>query len=280
MSPYHDVRMSKGVPSIVTVHDLCIDELASVYPRHIRAYYLALLRHNLRRASFVITVSETSREKLTERYDIAPDRVGVVYNTPPAAFAVDAGAGLIAEFRKRHGVGGPILFYPGGTEHRKNVRRLVEAFARLARQNDGLTLLVTGEKDARWEVALAGVPDGAIRRVRFSGRLDDAGLRLAYAAVDAVVYPSLCEGFGRVCLEAMDTGTPLACSDLAVMREVAGDYAHYFDPNDIGAIAGAMTAALGEGRRSPARDARFRDVAVREAFLNIVDQFASGRPSA
>jgi glycosyltransferase involved in cell wall biosynthesis len=112
----------------------------------------------------------------------------------------------------------------------------------------------------------------------FAGWLNDAELRLAYAAADAVVYPSLCEGFGRVCLEAMDTGTPLACSDLLVMREVAGDYAYYFDPYKVESIAEAVLAALSEGRCNPVRDARFQDAAVKASFLLAMDRFQKTIP--
>lgn len=276
MSPYHDVRMPKGMPSVISVHDLCLDELGSIYPRRIRAYYLALLRRNLRRAALVITVSETSRNKLVERYGIDPDRVGVVYNTPPAAFEWTAEEGAIVDFSQRYGANVHLLFYPGGSEYRKNVTRLVQAFSHLAQQDDGLVLLVTGNKDSRWDAALAESPDASGQRVVFAGRLSDAELRLAYAAADAVVYPSLCEGFGRVCLEAMDTGTPLACSDLPVMREVAGDYAHYFDPYNVKSITAAVSAALSEGRCSPVRDARFQSPAVRASFLFAMDRFISG----
>lgn len=278
MSPYHDVRMPKGVPSAIGVHDLCLDELKSVYPRRIRAYYLTLLRHNLRRAALVITVSETSRNKLIERYGADPDRVGVVYNTPPVAFEGAAEAAAIADCRKRYCTDGHLLFYPGGSEFRKNVTRLVQAFTLLAQQDASLVLLVTGKADPRWDAALAEIPDALRQRVVFAGRLNDAELRLAYAAADAVVYPSLCEGFGRVCLEAMDTGSPLACSDLQVMHEVAGEYAHYFDPYKVEAIAGALVAALSEGRCHPVRDARFQDAAVKASFLLAMDRFQKTIP--
>jgi glycosyltransferase involved in cell wall biosynthesis len=278
MSPYHDVRMPKGVPSVIGVHDLCLDELKSVYPRRIRAYYLTQLRHNLRRAAFVITVSETSRNKLVERHGVAPERVGVVYNTPPGAFGVAADAETIAGFRQRYCADGPLLFYPGGSEYRKNVTRLMQTFTRLAQRDEGLILLVTGNKDPRWDAELAGIPDALRQQMVFAGRLNDAELRLAYAAADAVVYPSLCEGFGRVCLEAMDTGTPLACSDLPVMREVAGDYAHYFDPHNVESIIEAVSVALSDGRRSPVRDPRFQGPAVRASFLLAMDRFQKTIP--
>jgi glycosyltransferase involved in cell wall biosynthesis len=273
MSPYHDVRMPKGVPSVISVHDLCLDELDTIYPRRIRTYYLALLRHNLQRAACVITVSETSRKKLIERYGVEPDRLEVVYNTPPAAFERSAETAAIDCFRRRYCSAGRLLFYPGGSEHRKNVMRLIQAFFKLAQRDTDLTLLVTGNSDQRWGTVLNELPDALRQRVVFAGRLNDIELRLAYAAADAVVYPSLCEGFGRVCLEAMDTGTPLACSDLPVMREVAGDYAHYFDPHDVESICRAADAALSEGHRSPVKDVRFQASSVKASFLFAMDRF-------
>lgn len=271
MSPYHDVRMPRDVPSVIGVHDLCIDELASVYPRRIRAYYLALLRHNLHYADFVITVSKTSRSKLVKRYGIAQERVGVVYNTPPPDFESDVDAAAVTGFCKRHGVAGRLLFYPGGSEYRKNVGRLIQAFAVLVKSDVNQTLLVTGNSDCRWRDALTNT-SGAIReRVKFTGMLSDRDLRIAYAAADAVVYPSLCEGFGRVCLEAMVAGTPLACSDLPVMREVAGEYACYFDPYDSGAIAAAIEQAMAQGRRAFENDVRFSSTTAKADFLAAMD---------
>jgi glycosyltransferase involved in cell wall biosynthesis len=101
--------------------------------------------------------------------------------------------------------------------------------------------------------------------------LSEEEIQLAYAAADAVVYPSLCEGFGRVCLEAMEAGTPLACSDLSVMREVADDYACWFDPYDIGSIVAAIEKALFQNRTSVVRDDRFQAQAVHNSFLAVMD---------
>lgn len=276
MSPYHDVRMPKGVPCVIGVHDLCMEELGSVYPRRIRAYYLALLRLNLRRAALVITVSETSRSKLIERYGMAPERVEVVYNTPPAAFEAPAEPTAIADFRQRYGTAGHLLFYPGGSEYRKNITRLVQGFVRLAQRNNDLILLVTGQQDPRWNTVLTEIPEPLRQHVMFTGTLSDAELQVAYAAADAVVYPSLCEGFGRVCLEAMVTGTPLACSDLPVMREVAGDYAQYFDPFDVESITDAVAATLSRGRCEPVRDALFQGSVVKESFMRSMARFFEG----
>ena len=272
LSPYHDVRMPKGVPSVIGVHDLCLDELVTVYPRRIRLYYLALLRINLSRASHVITVSQTSRDKLIRRYGIPPQSISVVYNSSSPHFGYAADADSVVEFKSRFAKGGRFVLYPGGSEFRKNVGRLAEAFAQLSKTVLDLTLLVTGSEDQRWREALAHIPTNIRGRVVFSGKLTDAALCLAYAAADVVVYPSLCEGFGRVCLEAMEAGAPLACSDLPVMREVAGNYACYFDPLDAVAIKNGINQALMKGRCNPVGDSRFAEAVVRTDFLASMDE--------
>ena len=275
LSPYHDVRMPKGVPSVIGVHDLCLDELVTVYPRRIRLYYLALLQSNLSRASHVITVSQTSRDKLIQRYGIPPQSISVVYNASTPYFDYAADADAVEEFKKRFVNGGRFVLYPGGSEYRKNVGRLAEAFAQLTQTVSDLTLLVTGSEDQRWTEALSHIPTNIRHRVAFSGKLSDAALRLAYAAADAVVYPSLCEGFGRVCLEAMEAGAPLACSDLPVMREVAGDYACYFDPKDVSSMIECIIKILEREPCKPVQDVRFGKKAVNFSFIKAMDELTA-----
>lgn len=273
MSPYHDVRMPKNITSSICVHDLCFDELAGVYPRRIRSYYLNLLKHNLRCASSVITVSETTRKKLAERYEIKTDKVSVVYNTLPDSFMPSANPHEVRAIRSRYAKGGHLLFYAGGSEYRKNVDNLALGFSIFLEKNPLACLLVTGDSNHRWDSALEKLPKNLSAAIVFAGKLSDQELYLAYKAADAVVYPSLCEGFGRVCLEAMGTGTPLACSDLPVMHEVSEGYAHYFDPKDPISIAGAIQNAVDEGKKSAIVDPRFTRVNVEKQFLAAMSLF-------
>jgi len=271
MSPYHDVRMPKGVPNVITVHDLCIDELVGVYPRHIRSYYLALLHSNLRRASHVLTVSQTSKYKLRERYGIPLEQISVVYNAVPERFVQTVDMEDVKEFKSRHALNARFLLYSGGSEYRKNTSCLLSAVSVLIERDPDLKLFVTDDLDPRWNTALEDLSPKASDRIRFAGRLSEEDLQLAYCAADVVVYPSLCEGFGRVCLEAMEAGTPLACSDLPVMREVAGDYACWFDPYDIGSMVVAIEKALAQNRKEVVRIDRFQAKAVKTSFLAAMD---------
>jgi glycosyltransferase involved in cell wall biosynthesis len=115
---------------------------------------------------------------------------------------------------------------------------------------------------------LDGGDASAASRVTFLGRLTAPELETCYVAADAVVYPTLCEGFGRVCLEAMMAGTPLACSHLPVLREFAADYPHYFNPYNISSIAEGIERALASGRLAPRRMPQFDLTRVGHAFCD------------
>jgi glycosyltransferase involved in cell wall biosynthesis len=229
----------------------------------------------LRRASHVITVSDTSKNKLAKRYGVPLNQVSVVYNTVSKYFTHSTSAQEILAFKSRFALLGRFLLYSGGSEYRKNVERLVKAFGVLVEKQPDLTLLVTGNPDPRWNAALENTSPEAQSRVKFAGKLSESDLCLAYSAADTVVYPSLCEGFGRVCLEAMEAGTPIACSDLPVMREVAGGYACWFDPFDNLSIVAAIEKALSQKRKEVVRDERFQAQAVKASFLDAMDRVTS-----
>ncbi len=272
-SPYHDVRLPCGTPAVITVHDLCYLDAAACYPRHLRTYYVAMLRTNVARTRHVLTVSEASRERLVTVLGLPRRMISVVPNDLDPEFgAVPPNPEVVSRWRSTHGSGTEqraLLLYPGGIEYRKNVSGLMTALRSVWNSGERVTLLVTGDLEPRWK-GLFPELDTHPERVRFLGRLPPEELRIAYLGADAVVYPSLCEGFGRVCLEAMATGAPLACSDLPVLHEVAADYASYFDPMDTQAMADSIRVALASGRQAARTDARYAPGTVRQAFLEAM----------
>jgi len=279
VSPYHDVRLpqaSSGTRSVMMVHDTCLEDLPDLYPRRVRLYYLYMLGVNMSRAAHILTLTRASRDAILRHYDVAPKRLSVL----PSAVTLDFGPenvdpAAVAEARTRHGRS-RILFYPSGSDARKNIGRLLEAFALLLANSEDWGLLVTGDNDPGWSRHLVNVPEATRKRIEFLGRLDERAVQTYYAAADVVVYPTLCEGFGRLCLEAMRMGAPLACSDIPVLHEVAGGYPEYFDPFNIGAIADAICRARNKGRRPPQRDSRFDAEPVARAFVSLMDGIVHG----
>lgn len=271
-SPYHDVRIPRGIPSVITIHDLCIEELTEAYPFKIRTYYQAMLKINLKRASFLLTVSETTKQAIVERYKWPEDRVAVVYNTLSSGFSNgDVGELGAGDCRNKYPDGTPLLLYTSGIEYRKNIPRLLAALDQLHDSCDiPPMLLVSGRQSQQWQAILANAPDRVKQRVHFLGYLSLSDLRLAYASVDAVVFPSLGEGFGRACLESMATGTPIACSDLPVLKEISGNYPVYFNPYQVDSIAEGIRSALCLKRRTPVVDPRFEISSVQSSFVKLV----------
>ena len=273
-SPYHDVRVPKTCTSIITVYDLCYLEAGSCYPAAVRSYRLWMLKSNLQRAAHVVTDSQYAKSKLISVLGLPGERISVVPCSLPFEFLSSPPPSPIVEaFRTRligEHTGRKLLLYSGGLEYRKNIPGLLKALRNLWSAGEKVTLLLTGTISSRWQSLFPEV-DSYPDRVRFLGRLSLFEMRLAYEAVDAVIYPTFCEGFGRVCLEAMACGTPLACSELDVLREVAEDYPIYFDPWNTKSLESAIVASFAEGRKPRYQDPRFTADAVRHAFRSAMD---------
>lgn len=274
-SPYHDLRIPKKsdlIFSVITVHDLCFIDVPQSYPFFVRHYYLWMMRLNIARAHHILTVSESTKQRLIIEFSLNQEMVSVVPNALEAGFFNVVPSSLeIEQWRERHQTGdSKIALYAGGIEYRKNVERLLLAFRYLWQQGHTINLCITGKLDARWQ-HLFSEEEMSSGKIRFLGYLSLSELRLAYSSADCIVYPSLCEGFGRVCVEAMSCGTPLACSDLDVFHEVAGDFPQYFDPLNIQEMANAIWTAAQQGHQEPFEDPRFRLEQVQKQFSAVMN---------
>ena len=270
-TPYHDVRLPAKVPSVMMVHDTCLHDLPEVYPLRIRGYYLHMLRRNLKKSMQVLTVSQTSQRNLQMRYGVMDEQTAIVPNAMDPRMTGSAKAREQASVLRSARKPGLHLFYPGGSEHRKNIRRLSLALAQLEAMGFAPYLWITGTLDPAWTTCLADHPVAMRKRFNFLGRISVEELAAQYLACDVVVYPTLCEGFGRVALEAMELGVPLACSDLEVLREVAADYPVYFNPSETGDITRAVLEAQHQGRKLARLCPEFQPEAVIERFLGTMD---------
>lgn len=279
-TPYHDVRLPAGVPSVIMVHDTCLHDLPDVYPLRIRGYYLHMLHRNLKKSMQVLTVSQSSQRDLKMKYGLPDERISIVPNAIDPQMVESVNASAQAAVLRSVRAPGLHLFYPGGSEHRKNIRRLALTLAQLDTMGHAPHLWITGSLDTAWAACLADQPIAFRERFHFLDRIGVEAMAAQYLACDVVIYPTLCEGFGRVALEAMELGAPLACSDLEVLREVASDYPVYFNPRDIGDVTRAVLEAHRLGRRQPRQCPDFQPEAVVERFLSamdtVIDRMRSG----
>ena len=207
-------------------------------------------------------VTEAVKEAGLRDLHIAPERITVVERGRNPAWLGEPDPERRRQARKRLGLDeeDEVLLNLGRQDYQKGQRYLLEAFERLARERPRLKLLVAGRPGgatADLERLLRRMDCGD--RVRFLGHRSDIPDLLA--AADLFVFPSLFEGIGGACIEAMATGLPVVCSDIPGMREVIehGRSGLLVEPANAAALAQATGALLDDPERAAAMGRRGRE---------------------
>jgi glycosyltransferase involved in cell wall biosynthesis len=214
------------------------------YPASGRRFHERATRIAIAEAARVLVPSAATARDLAELYGVEQERVIV---TPLGADPpTDPDPEPARRLLERLGVRGPFLLAVGTLEPRKNLPRLVAAFAEAAADLPEHHLVVVGPTGWGRSLAEALPPQGSFPRsgggsapsgVVLAGAVEDGVLQGLYAAADGLAYPSLYEGFGLPVLEAMARGLPVLTSDRSSLPEVAGGAALLVDPTDVPAIA-------------------------------------------
>lgn len=278
---------------VVTMHDtLALAHPDLVFPTWQGRVAWTLKEHAAARlADRILTVSESARRDLLAWFKLPDDRVSVVTEGPESVFGPkpngpESDAGLT-----RYGFepDGRFLLYVGGLSPHKNLTRLIEAFALSGLEHDGFRLALVGDTGdvfhthvpaLREAIARSGLGD----RVLFTGFVPDDDLVHLYNRAEALVQPSLMEGFGLPPVEAMACGTPVVASRAGSLPEVVGDAGIFFEPTDVGAISAALRRVIDEpglradlAGRALRRASQFTWAASARAMLDAFEELGSGR---
>jgi glycosyltransferase involved in cell wall biosynthesis len=241
---------------IMTVHDLSFEHLPDCFTTFERVKDRILIPFYIRRADRILTVSEFSKEDMVKLYGAAPEKIVVGYNGVNPAFKPLTGGEEQEEAAKilsSYGINKAYILYIGRLNRRKNLHILIDAFNRI--KKDGKfehQLVIVGRRDFLPASDMEMINSSPFYQdIVFTGYLPDQHLPLAYGRADVFVYPSLFEGFGLPCLEAMACGCPVVTSNTTSLPEVVGDTGILIDPLNPGEIAAAINAVLTDsGQRS------------------------------
>ncbi len=225
-------------PLVVTVHDLLWRRVPDAYPARGRRWHEAALARALERADQFVVPAEVVAGDLVEagasRESITVIPMGSDHLPPPDVPAAEAHLASL-------GVRGPFLLCVGTLEPRKNLQRLVEAYAS-----------IRGELPEPWPLVMVG-PSGWGERldpgpgVVHAGSVSSPELSGLYASARLLAYVPLIEGFGLPPVEAMSVGTPVVASPLPS----TGGAALEVDPHDTASIAaGLLTVATDDAVRN------------------------------
>jgi len=241
-----------ALPTVATIHDVT----ALRFPAKFRPWQRLSAPHRLRRlaaADRIVCVSRFTADESVRLLGADPARIHVVYEG-----SVFADPREVSERPPEFNLPPSFFLFVGSLEPGKNLALLRETYVLAAARGVALPpLVIIG---ARWEgVAMEGAPP---RGWIYAGRLDDDVLAYCYRRAEALLFPSLYEGFGLPVLEAMSLGCPVICAPVASLPEVGGNAPRYADltpeawleaAQELMRDAAGRRQRIEEGRRQAAR---------------------------
>jgi glycosyltransferase involved in cell wall biosynthesis len=187
----------------------------------------------------VVTDSNYVKNELIRKLNIAPVKIQTIY----------LGSPNIANFGKLTSTlsGKKYILNHGGIDIRKNLDRLLEAFALVHKKHDEVKLVITGEnKRIRQNLEELIIKLNLKKTVVFTGYVDEASLNAIIKSALLICYPTLSEGFGFPLLEGFEAGVPVISSNTSSIPEIAGNAAILLDPESVTEIASAMEKVLSD----------------------------------
>jgi len=250
--------------TLVTIHDLSFLRYPACADARLRAYLAQVVPRSVRRADRVLADSRSTADDLMTLLGVPAARIAVVYGGVGPEFCPVTNEAQLEAVCARYGLRRPFILAVGTIEPRKNYSRLVEAVARLRQHQPQLTLVIVGAKGWLYQELFATIERlGQGSAVLFPGYVADTDLPAIYSAAAAFAFPSLYEGFGFPVLEAMACGTPVVCSNVSSLPEVAGEAALQVSPEDVNALTAALSRLLADPALRTDLIARGREQAAR-----------------
>jgi glycosyltransferase involved in cell wall biosynthesis len=234
--------------TVLTVHDILYERYPQFFTRMDLFRNKIGIRESCRRADHIITVSESSKRDLIEIYGLNPSRITVTYHGLEDGYRpIDQGDAK-QHLACKYGLHGDFILYVGAIQPRKNIPRLLSAFAELKRKL-GIPhkLVIVGPKSWLASQAFRTIEKHPYRRdVIVTGYVPPEDLPYFYNAATVFAYVPICEGFGLPVLEAIACGTPTITSRGSSLEEVAGGAAVLVDALDVSSIASAIESVLSD----------------------------------
>lgn len=243
-SPTHYGPRFSPVKKIITIFDLAYLHFPQMFKKKDLFQLTKWTKQSIESAAHIITISNFSKKDILKTYNVAPKQVNVAYPGYKSEIFYPINDHVkIQKIKDKYGIEGNYIVYVGTIQPRKNLIKLIEAFAKV--ENLKLVIIgkTTGEGRQGWlfKNTLDRPKElGIEEKVIFTGFVPDEDLQFLVNGGEAFILPSLYEGFGIPVVDAMACGVPVLVSDVSSLPEVVGKAGLLFDPNSVDQIEQAI----------------------------------------
>jgi glycosyltransferase involved in cell wall biosynthesis len=254
-TPSHYAPRFSPVPTAISIMDMSFELYPEMFNKDDLYQLQNWTRYSAKNASVIFTISQASKNDIMKIYGIPDEKIVVTHLGVREVSGNKYQVSSMDELQKKYNIGKKYILFVGTLQPRKNIERLIEAFAKLSNDysssgasaesrstndssrlrsnNNELDLIIIGKKGWQYEPILAAPEKyGVSDSVKFLDFVPDEDMPSFYTHAECFVLPSLYEGFGLPVLEAMKYGCPVLTSNVSSLPEAGGEAAIYFDPED------------------------------------------------
>ena len=282
LSPDGYIPLKLNIPVINVIHDINFHHHPKDFSPLVRGYYNYFFPKFAKRSDHIVTVSEYSKNDIQQQYGIDAKKITVVYNGVNSIYA-PLDEAVQKRTKETYSTGKEFFLFVGALNPRKNVNRLMKAFAIFKRntQSDFKLVIVGAKMFGNREMERTYQQHPYKKDIIFTGRLAPKELQKIYASAFALSYFPYFEGFGIPIAEAMACGIPVLTSNVTSMPEVGGKAALLADPYNESDMADKMTqlwknAELYQAlkKKSIARSSLFNWDSAAKKMWNVIEKTA------
>ncbi len=260
-SPHYTIPFGLKMPCVTTIHDVLHVRGTEYFSLPQRLYARMSLAHAFKASDAIIVDSEFSKREILELFPVDHKNIHVVHLGISPMYFQSFSENDLQKFRVKYSLHKPAILYTGSLKGHKNVKVLIEAFARLTERSE-FQLIFAGESISQnrilWDLIQR---KGLVNNVVELGHLSQKELALAYRAATVAVLPSFYEGFGFSVLEAMASGIPVIGARAGSIPEVMGEGGILFDPRSADELQDALEQVI--------HNVDLRSHLVKNGFANV-----------
>jgi len=255
------------IKSIVTIHDLIFKHYPKTYPALDRKIYDSKFKASCKNATRVIAISESTKNDIINFYGVNANKIDVVYQSCNPIYYQLQQQQEVDKTTQEYGLPKKYLLFVGSVEKRKNLKVIIEAYQYLAEELR-IPLVIVGKPREKNEVVeqinATGLKDLIIWK---SNVQNNNHLQAFYQNAEALIYPSLFEGFGLPVVEGLLCKTPVITSDVSSLPEAGGPNSLYIDPKNAKEMAKAIEKVL--------TDSELRSIMIERGYSYAIENFSA-----